>query len=109
MILNNVLLAVALVTVLLGTLYPMFLDAMGLGTVTVGSPYYKATFVPLLVPLVLVMAAGPLIPWKRADALAILLRLKVAGLLARSARASPMPGRAAGRCWRLSASFAGAG
>lgn len=82
LILNNVLLAVALVTVLLGTLYPMFLDAMGLGTVTVGTPYYKATFVPLLVPLVLVMAAGPLIPWKRADALAILLRLKVAGLLA---------------------------
>ncbi len=82
LILNNVLLAVALVTVLLGTLYPMFLDAMGLGTVTVGTPYYRATFVPLLIPLVLVMAAGPLIPWKRADAVVILARLKVAGLLA---------------------------
>ncbi len=82
LILNNVLLAVALVTVLLGTLYPMFLDAMGLGTVTVGTPYYKATFVPLLIPLVLVMAAGPLIPWKRADAFSILMRLRVAAVLA---------------------------
>ncbi|MFY7778996.1 MAG: heme lyase CcmF/NrfE family subunit [Elstera sp.] len=85
LILNNVLLAVALVTVFLGTLYPMFLEAMGLGTVTVGNPYYQATFIPLLIPLVLVMAAGPLIPWKRADVLSILMRLRVAAVLALAA------------------------
>jgi len=81
LILNNVLLATALATVLLGTLYPMILQALNLGAVSVGTPYYLGTFVPLVTPLLLLMAAGPLFAWKRADLRGILSRLKAAILL----------------------------
>jgi cytochrome c-type biogenesis protein CcmF len=81
LVLNNILLATGLATVLLGTLYPMILQALGLGAVSVGTPYYQATFVPLMVPLVLLMAAGPLMPWKRADLRGVLSRLRAAMLL----------------------------
>jgi cytochrome c-type biogenesis protein CcmF len=46
--------------VLLGTLYPLFIDALGLGKLSVGPPYFNAVFVPLMVPLLLLMAPGPL-------------------------------------------------
>ncbi len=78
LVLNNLLLATAALTVFLGTLYPLFLDAIGGDRVSVGSPYYNATFVPLMVPLLLVMAAGPLMTWKRADLAGVLARLKLA-------------------------------
>ncbi|MFD2265544.1 heme lyase CcmF/NrfE family subunit [Lacibacterium aquatile] len=81
LILNNVLLATALATVLLGTLYPMILQALDAGAVSVGTPYYQATFVPLVTPLLLLMAAGPLMAWKRADLRGVLSRLKMAILL----------------------------
>ena len=63
---NNVLLVVAAGSVLLGTLYPLFLDALDLGKISVGPPYFDAVFVPLMVPLLLLMAIGPFLRWKQA-------------------------------------------
>jgi cytochrome c-type biogenesis protein CcmF len=78
MVLNNLLLSTALATVFLGTLYPLFLDAVGGGKVSVGAPYFNATFVPIMVPLVAAMAVGPLLAWKRGDLAGALGRLKFA-------------------------------
>jgi len=63
---NNVLLAVAMSAVFLGTLYPLFLDALGMGKISVGPPYFDAVFVPLMAPAVFLMAIGPVASWKRA-------------------------------------------
>src|SRR5215813_8855448 len=63
---NNVLLAVAAGSVLLGTLYPLFLDAMDLGKISVGPPYFEAVFVPLMAAAVFLMGAGPIARWKQA-------------------------------------------
>src|SRR4051794_12652282 len=78
LLLNNLLLTTAAATVLLGTLYPLFLDVISGQKVSVGPPYYSATFIPIMVPLVVAMAVGPLLPWKRADLWAALGRLKLA-------------------------------
>ncbi len=69
LILNNLLLALACATVLLGTLYPLLLEAMtdGRDKVSVGPPYFNATFVPIMVPLFLAMAIGPYLAWKRGN------------------------------------------
>ena len=64
---NNVLLVVACGAVLLGTLYPLALDALGLGKISVGPPYFDTVFVPLLTPLVFLMGVGPLARWKQSD------------------------------------------
>ena len=63
---NNVLLMVAACSVLLGTLYPLVLDALGLGKISVGPPYFEAVFVPLMTPVVFLMGVGALSRWKRA-------------------------------------------
>ena len=81
LVLNNLLLATACATVFLGTLYPLFLEALGGDKVSVGAPYFNATFLPIMAPLVVAMAIGPLLPWKRADLLGALGRLKVVALL----------------------------
>ncbi len=62
---NNLLLAAALGTVFVGTLYPLALEAAAGQTISVGAPYFNATFVPLMLPLMLIMAAGPFLPWRR--------------------------------------------
>ena len=64
---NNVLLSVAAASVFIGTLYPLFMDALGSGKLSVGPPYFNAVFVPLMVPMVLMMGLGPLARWKRFD------------------------------------------
>ena len=64
---NNVLLAVAAGSVLLGTLYPLFLDALNLGKISVGPPYFDAVFVPIMAPLVFLMGVGPIARWKEAS------------------------------------------
>jgi cytochrome c-type biogenesis protein CcmF len=64
LLVNNVLLAVACAAVLLGTLYPLFLDALGLGKISVGPPYFDTVFYLLMAPLVFVMGIGPLARWK---------------------------------------------
>ena len=64
LLLNNILLVVAAATILLGTLYPLVVDALNLGKISVGPPYFESVFVPLMVPLVALMAIGVLIRWK---------------------------------------------
>ena len=61
---NNVILIAALAAVLLGTLYPLFIDALGLGKLSVGPPYFNAVFVPLMAPALFLMGVGPLMRWK---------------------------------------------
>ena len=78
LVLNNLLLATAAATVFLGTLYPLFLDAIGGGKVSVGASFFTATFVPLMVPLLLTMVFGPLLAWKRGDLAGALGRLTLA-------------------------------
>ncbi|MBU6445085.1 MAG: heme lyase CcmF/NrfE family subunit [Alphaproteobacteria bacterium] len=77
---NNVVLSTAAGTVLLGTLYPIFMDALGLGKVSVGPPYFNLVLTPLMAPLVMLMAVGPLLSWKRGDLKSALARLKFAGI-----------------------------
>jgi len=76
LVLNNLLLATACFTVLVGTLYPLLLDVIGGAKVSVGPPFFELTFIPLMVPLLLAMAAGPLMAWKRADLRGVLSRMK---------------------------------
>ncbi|MFO7543675.1 MAG: heme lyase CcmF/NrfE family subunit [Thiobacillus sp.] len=73
---NNVILIAALGSVLLGTLYPLFMDAMGLGKISVGPPYFNAVFVPLMAPALFLMGIGPLTRWKEASLPDIVTRLK---------------------------------
>lgn len=75
---NNLMLTTCCATVFLGTLYPLFMDSIGGGKVSVGPPYFNATFGPIFSLLVAVAAIGPLLPWKRGDLLAALSRLKIA-------------------------------
>jgi len=78
LIFNNLLLTVACATVFVGTLYPLVLDAVGGGKISVGAPYFNATFIPIMTPLVIGMAIGPTLAWKRGDIWASLGRLKLA-------------------------------
>ncbi|HLY96733.1 MAG TPA: heme lyase CcmF/NrfE family subunit, partial [Sideroxyarcus sp.] len=64
---NNVLLSVASASVFLGTLYPLFMDALGFGKLSVGPPYFHTVFVPLMVPMVMMMGLGPVARWKQAS------------------------------------------
>ncbi len=73
---NNVLLIAATGSVLLGTLYPLFLDALNLGKISVGPPYFDTVFVPLMTPLVFLMGVGPLARWKEAKLPDLWQRLK---------------------------------
>ncbi|HOL38675.1 MAG TPA: cytochrome c-type biogenesis CcmF C-terminal domain-containing protein, partial [Rubrivivax sp.] len=67
LLVNNVLLLVSAGAVMLGTLYPLVLDALGLGKISVGPPYFEAVFVPLMTPLVVLIGVGPLARWKHAE------------------------------------------
>jgi cytochrome c-type biogenesis protein CcmF len=75
LVLNNLLLTTGAATVFIGTLYPLFLDAMGGDKVSVGFPFFNRTFVPLMVPLLIAIPFGPLLGWKRGDLLAASQRL----------------------------------
>jgi len=74
---NNLLMSTAAATVLLGTLYPLFVDVMGAGKISVGAPFFNNTFVPLMVPLVVLMGIGPLMSWKRSDLQGVYQRLRI--------------------------------
>ncbi|MES1150944.1 MAG: heme lyase CcmF/NrfE family subunit, partial [Dongia sp.] len=67
LVLNNLLLAVGTGTVFAGTIIPMVISILGLAPISVGAPYYAWTFVPLMMPMVLLMAIGPLLGWNRGD------------------------------------------
>ncbi|WP_374691125.1 heme lyase CcmF/NrfE family subunit [Accumulibacter sp.] len=64
---NNVLLVVACASVLLGTLYPLLIDALGAGKLSVGPPYFDSVFVPLMLPAVFLMGVAPFVRWKQAN------------------------------------------
>src|SRR5512139_3689584 len=64
---NNVLLTIAMAAVLLGTLYPLLLDALGAGKISVGPPYFDTVFMPLMTPVLFLMGIGPLARWKQAE------------------------------------------
>jgi cytochrome c-type biogenesis protein CcmF len=79
---GNVLLLIALLTVLLGTLYPLVLDALELGKISVGPPYFNAVFVPLMVPVLVLLGVAPWMSWGQ-DHLAVLFqRVRWQALLA---------------------------
>ena len=92
LILNNLLLAVGGVIVFLGTFMPLFADVLHAGAISVGAPYYFLIFNPFAALLIVVMAVGPLLPWKRAD---------LAGALQRLTAASAATVVAAGLVWWL--------
>ena len=81
-LLGNVFLVVSAGSVLLGTLYPLLIDALHLGKISVGPPYFNSVFVPLMAPLLVLMGIGPWTKWKSSDLLAVIKRLWLAGLVA---------------------------
>jgi cytochrome c-type biogenesis protein CcmF len=81
-LLGNVFLVVSAGSVLLGTLYPLLIDALHLGKISVGPPYFNSVFVPLTAPLLVLMGIGPWANWKNTDLLTVIKRLWLAGLVA---------------------------
>lgn len=63
LLLNNVFLVVIMLTVLMGTLYPLLVDGLGLGKLSVGAPYFNAVFVPLMMPMLVLMGIGIHVRW----------------------------------------------
>ena len=82
LVLNNLLLTTAAAVVLLGTLYPLILDALGGGKVSVGPPFFEATFVPIMVPLLIACVIGATLAWKRGDLSGVFGRLGIAFVVA---------------------------
>ncbi len=81
-LLGNVFLVVSAGSVLLGTLYPLLIDALHLGKISVGPPYFNSVFVPIMVPLLVLMGIGPWAQWKSTDLVAVIKRLWFAGCVA---------------------------
>jgi len=73
---NNLLLLVAAGSVLLGTLYPLIIDALGLGKLSVGPPYFEAVFVPVMTPAIFLMGVGPIARWKQMSLPSLVVRLR---------------------------------
>lgn len=82
LLVNNVLLLVAAGAVLLGTLYPLIIDALNLGKLSVGPPYFDTVFAPIMLPLLFLMVVGPLARWKHASVADVVRRLAPAAVLA---------------------------
>ncbi|MBA4697244.1 MAG: heme lyase CcmF/NrfE family subunit [Legionella sp.] len=79
--LNNVLLIVSMLTILLGTTYPMLIDGLGMGKLSVGAPYFNAVFIPLIVPLLILMGAGVHLKWQQDTFATLFSKLKGSLLL----------------------------
>lgn len=82
LLLNNVLLVVAAASILLGTLYPLAVDALNLGKISVGPPYFNSVFIPLTAPLAVLVGIGALARWKRDTAQNLWPKLRVAAITA---------------------------
>ena len=78
LVFNNLFLTTACLTVFVGTLYPLALEALTGEKISVGAPFFNLTFGPLFVPLMLAMPFGPLLAWKRGDLLGVAQRLMAA-------------------------------
>jgi len=82
LLLNNLLMATATATVLIGTLYPLLLEVVSEDKVSVGPPFFNATFVPIMIPALVALGIGPFLAWKRGSLKSALARLKYAALAA---------------------------
>jgi len=98
---NNVLLAVAAGSVLLGTLYPLFIDALNLGKLSVGPPYFNTVFVPLMAPAMFLIGVGPIARWKQAKLPELAVRLRWAFMIS-IVTAIALPFVIGGWKWRVS-------
>jgi cytochrome c-type biogenesis protein CcmF len=78
LLLNNVILVVTTVSILLGTLYPLIIDALGAGKISVGPPYFNAVFIPLTIPLAILIGVGTLARWKKDTVANIWRKVRVA-------------------------------
>jgi cytochrome c-type biogenesis protein CcmF len=81
LLMNNVLLVVACAAVLLGTLYPLAIDALELGKISVGPPYFNAVFIPLTAPLAVLVGIGALARWRKDTAERLWPKLRVAAIV----------------------------
>lgn len=81
LLLNNVFLVVMMLTVLMGTVYPLLVDGLGLGKLSVGAPYFNSVFVPLMVPLLIMMGLGVNLKWQQNTWYVLLMRLLPAILI----------------------------
>ena len=77
---NNAILSAAAGTVFIGTFYPLLIDLVTKDKISVGPPFYNATFVPIMVPLLIAMAVGPMLRWKKHDPRDIIGKLRTAGI-----------------------------
>ena len=82
LLMNSVLLVVATGAVLLGTIYPLVIDAMNLGKLSVGPPYFNLVFAPLMVPLLFIMIPGTVARWREAKLSELVVELRWVGCLA---------------------------
>ncbi|WP_455217338.1 heme lyase CcmF/NrfE family subunit [Kaarinaea lacus] len=81
LLVNNVMLVVACGAVLLGTLYPLLLDALNMGKISVGPPYFDSVFLPLMVPMIFLMGVAPMARWKQANIPDMAVRMKWAAVI----------------------------
>ncbi|WP_133130808.1 heme lyase CcmF/NrfE family subunit [Legionella yabuuchiae] len=81
LLLNNVFLAVIMLTVLMGTIYPLLIDGLGLGKLSVGAPYFNAVFIPLMVPVLILMGIGIHLRWQKDSLSRVAKILKIPLLL----------------------------
>lgn len=81
MLLNNVFLVVMMLTVLLGTVYPLIIDGLGLGKLSVGAPYFNKVFAILMIPFLILMALGLHIHWQKDTISQVMSKLKWVTLL----------------------------
>ena len=99
LLVNNVLLVVAAATILLGTIYPLAMDALELGKISVGPPYFDSVFVPVVLPMLILLGIGPNARWKENDPAWLVKRLWVAAVV------SVVAGVAAVLVWAGTAPF----
>ncbi len=78
LLLNNLVMSTGAAVVLLGSLYPLFLDAIGGGKVSVGPPFFNSVFLPLMVPMIVAMGVGSMLSWKRSDLAPVAKRMRLA-------------------------------
>jgi len=74
---NSVLLLIAMLTVLLGTIYPLIIEALNLGKLSVGAPYFNAVFIPVMTPLVIFLGFGVLAKWKQNNFIKFLIKMRI--------------------------------
>ena len=74
---NSILLLVAMLTVLLGTIYPLIIEALNLGKLSVGAPYFNAVFIPVMSPLIVFLGFGVLTKWKQDNFIKLLKKLRI--------------------------------